>query len=369
MPNKRRSTTHRAAPKLFRCTGYGNCDMVFTRSEHLARHERKHTGEKPYKCVVPGCGRMFSRFDNMMQHTQTHEKNKKSAPAKEVTSVVHGHRVHAPSLTPIKTESWPEEPKHTIPDLAMATSMVDTRMLPPPTRRSSFSSFGNNTRFPSTASQPPNSNYQFPYTHPNLPPTSYYQYPEYAQNVNNVPRNRASWPIKRDAYHSQNSNPHYPTHLSLSNHFNESRANDFYYDTQRRSSISTASSDSNLTSPVSLHFPQEPVVVRRRISIDDLRLPIENFRNIQLEEDGYHQYYNSPSKAKNTVDITPDEYEALQGFSKFHSKPIVTREESPASSESATPSPILRNNSPIIAAQVCAMRQRVMVQNESFQRG
>ncbi|KAI9474326.1 hypothetical protein BDB00DRAFT_860632 [Zychaea mexicana] len=59
-------------PKLFQCTGFGDCHMVFTRSEHLARHTRKHTGEKPYQCIVPGCTRMFSRWDNMMQHTQTH---------------------------------------------------------------------------------------------------------------------------------------------------------------------------------------------------------------------------------------------------------------------------------------------------------
>ncbi|OAQ35523.1 hypothetical protein K457DRAFT_51270, partial [Linnemannia elongata AG-77] len=58
--------------KLFQCTGFGDCRMVFTRSEHLARHARKHTGEKPFKCVVDGCTRMFSRFDNMVQHTQTH---------------------------------------------------------------------------------------------------------------------------------------------------------------------------------------------------------------------------------------------------------------------------------------------------------
>ncbi|KAG0055592.1 hypothetical protein BGZ83_008026 [Gryganskiella cystojenkinii] len=60
--------------KLFQCTGFGDCRMVFTRSEHLARHARKHTGEKPFQCVVDGCTRMFSRFDNMVQHTQTHTK-------------------------------------------------------------------------------------------------------------------------------------------------------------------------------------------------------------------------------------------------------------------------------------------------------
>ncbi|KAG2196740.1 hypothetical protein INT46_004658 [Mucor plumbeus] len=76
----------RAKQKLFQCTGYNNCNMIFTRSEHLARHTRKHTGEKPYLCVVPGCTRRFSRFDNMMQHTQTHKSRSKSPSANSSTA-------------------------------------------------------------------------------------------------------------------------------------------------------------------------------------------------------------------------------------------------------------------------------------------
>lgn len=72
-PQKTRHNTRK--PRLFQCTGYGDCHMVFTRSEHLARHARKHTGEKPFKCIMPDCNKMFSRFDNMMQHTQTHRSN------------------------------------------------------------------------------------------------------------------------------------------------------------------------------------------------------------------------------------------------------------------------------------------------------
>lgn len=44
MPAKKKGG-RRSEPKLFRCTGFGDCNMVFTRSEHLARHARKHTGE------------------------------------------------------------------------------------------------------------------------------------------------------------------------------------------------------------------------------------------------------------------------------------------------------------------------------------
>ncbi|KAL8293229.1 hypothetical protein RQP46_000923 [Phenoliferia psychrophenolica] len=53
---------------MFKCTGYGDCAMAFTRSEHLARHVRKHTGERPFKCH---CGRTFSRLDNVRQHAGT----------------------------------------------------------------------------------------------------------------------------------------------------------------------------------------------------------------------------------------------------------------------------------------------------------
>lgn len=52
----------------FFCKGYGECNLSFTRSEHLARHIRKHTGERPFNCH---CGRAFSRLDNLRQHSST----------------------------------------------------------------------------------------------------------------------------------------------------------------------------------------------------------------------------------------------------------------------------------------------------------
>lgn len=63
--DKRRSTKGR----VFQCTGFPGCNMSFTRSEHLARHKRKHTGERPFTC--PYCLKNFSRLDNLRQHKQT----------------------------------------------------------------------------------------------------------------------------------------------------------------------------------------------------------------------------------------------------------------------------------------------------------
>ncbi|KAL3479151.1 hypothetical protein BJX99DRAFT_85464 [Aspergillus californicus] len=52
----------------FYCTDFPPCTLSFTRSEHLARHIRKHTGERPFQCH---CARRFSRLDNLRQHAQT----------------------------------------------------------------------------------------------------------------------------------------------------------------------------------------------------------------------------------------------------------------------------------------------------------
>ncbi|KAI0691262.1 hypothetical protein BC835DRAFT_1279467, partial [Cytidiella melzeri] len=67
--NTSNTKRYRPAPaKTFQCRGYGDCRMVFSRSEHLARHIRKHTGERPFTCH---CGKQFSRLDNLRQHAQT----------------------------------------------------------------------------------------------------------------------------------------------------------------------------------------------------------------------------------------------------------------------------------------------------------
>ncbi|EXJ67063.1 uncharacterized protein A1O5_09709 [Cladophialophora psammophila CBS 110553] len=67
-PGEADSASRKKKGQRFFCTGYPPCNLSFTRSEHLARHIRKHTGERPFQCH---CNRRFSRLDNLRQHAQT----------------------------------------------------------------------------------------------------------------------------------------------------------------------------------------------------------------------------------------------------------------------------------------------------------
>lgn len=58
-------TTPSGKPRLFVCQV---CTRAFARLEHLRRHERSHTKEKPFTCGV--CQRKFSRRDLLLRHAQ-----------------------------------------------------------------------------------------------------------------------------------------------------------------------------------------------------------------------------------------------------------------------------------------------------------
>lgn len=53
------------------------CSRQFKRLEHLKRHVRTHTQERPYLCDC--CDKRFSRSDNLAQHRKTHDRPNSSS--------------------------------------------------------------------------------------------------------------------------------------------------------------------------------------------------------------------------------------------------------------------------------------------------
>ncbi|KAL2266051.1 hypothetical protein VTJ83DRAFT_5403 [Remersonia thermophila] len=52
-------------PKVLPCK---YCSKRFRRVEHVQRHERTHTKEKPFACAWPRCGKTFGRRDLLVRH-------------------------------------------------------------------------------------------------------------------------------------------------------------------------------------------------------------------------------------------------------------------------------------------------------------
>jgi len=96
------------------------CGRLFKRLEHLKRHVRTHTQERPYLCTL--CNKAFSRSDNLAQHRRTHETSADgSAPSEE--------EMEEERDALAETEEAPELDESTFQAIAMTTG-TDLPALP-----------------------------------------------------------------------------------------------------------------------------------------------------------------------------------------------------------------------------------------------
>ncbi|KAF2967667.1 hypothetical protein GQX73_g5900 [Xylaria multiplex] len=63
--------SRKGAPKKFACD-WPDCDKIYSRHEHLQRHQLNHEPKQIFKCDVPDCNQMFVRQDLLMRHKKRH---------------------------------------------------------------------------------------------------------------------------------------------------------------------------------------------------------------------------------------------------------------------------------------------------------
>ncbi len=79
----------------------GVCQATFTRHEHLVRHSRGHTTEKPFGCSY--CGKSFSRSDALHRHIQSHTEK----PVDSIGSSAQSLQSHVPRLKSVAHGEFP----------------------------------------------------------------------------------------------------------------------------------------------------------------------------------------------------------------------------------------------------------------------
>ncbi|KAI0467952.1 fungal-specific transcription factor domain-containing protein [Xylaria cf. heliscus] len=96
--------SRKGAPKKFACD-WPTCDKIYSRHEHLQRHQLNHEPKQIYKCDVPDCNQMFVRQDLLLRHKKRHStsyvpRNRASSfsvTAKDSSS--DGNSVSSPGVT------------------------------------------------------------------------------------------------------------------------------------------------------------------------------------------------------------------------------------------------------------------------------
>ncbi|KAK4211462.1 hypothetical protein QBC37DRAFT_12359 [Rhypophila decipiens] len=68
-PYKRAS--RKGAPRRFNCD-YPGCDRLYSRQEHLQRHQLNHAPKEIFRCDVAGCDQKFVRADLLARHRKRH---------------------------------------------------------------------------------------------------------------------------------------------------------------------------------------------------------------------------------------------------------------------------------------------------------
>ncbi|CAD6448544.1 19ce0469-3f0d-4b0a-ab2f-1b3d6aa9e17d [Sclerotinia trifoliorum] len=95
------------APRKYTGMDCRFCQRSFSKGEHLRRHERSHTGSRPFICK--DCGRPFARQDSLARHERLHTRREINYPSPPSSMISQSS---IPSILPVvDTNLQVETPK------------------------------------------------------------------------------------------------------------------------------------------------------------------------------------------------------------------------------------------------------------------